>query len=89
MESYGAGLARMLEVIDETGGMNPTLLDRLAVDDLVASLLLLHGLHPYDVETRITRALERVRPYLASHGGDVKLLGWKEAVTVVHRRRSQ
>ena len=83
MELYGAGLARMLEVIDETGGMNPTLLDRLAADDLVASLLLLHGLHPQDIETRITRALGRVRPYLASHGGDVKLLAVKDGIALL------
>ena len=41
----------------------------------MASLLLVHGLHPYDVETRVARALDGVRPYLGSHGGDVELLG--------------
>ena len=46
----------------------------LASDDLVASLLLVHGLHPHDVTTRVHRALEGVRPYLASHDGDVELL---------------
>jgi Fe-S cluster biogenesis protein NfuA/nitrite reductase/ring-hydroxylating ferredoxin subunit len=54
------------------------------VDDLVASLLVLHGLHPLNVEMRIARALDRVRPYLGSHGGDVKLLGVNEGV--VHLR---
>jgi Fe-S cluster biogenesis protein NfuA/nitrite reductase/ring-hydroxylating ferredoxin subunit len=34
-----------------------------------------HGLHPYDVATRVGRALDEVRPYLGSHGGDVELLG--------------
>ena len=47
--------------------------DRLAADDRSESLVL-HGLHPLNVETRIARALDRVRPYLGSHGGDVKLL---------------
>jgi len=28
-----------------------------------------------DVETRVARALEEVRPYLQSHGGNVELLG--------------
>ena len=41
----------------------------------MASLLLVHGLHPHDVERRIEDALDSVRPYLGSHGGDVKLLG--------------
>ncbi len=50
------------------------MLDRLVADDLVASLLLVHGLHPHDVRRRVSDALDRVRPYLGSHGGDVHLL---------------
>ncbi len=46
----------------------------LAADDLVASLLLVHGLHPHGVERRVSDALDTVRPYLGSHGGDVHLL---------------
>ena len=83
MELYGSGLARILEIVDDTGSANE-IFDRLAADDLVASLLVLHGLHPLDVQTRIVRALDRVRPYLGSHGGDVKLLGVQEGV--VHLR---
>ncbi|HTX97013.1 MAG TPA: NifU family protein [Mycobacterium sp.] len=66
---YGAGLQRILQAAD--GG----LAERLATDDLVASLLLVHGLHPHDVHRRVRDALDRVRPYLGSHGGDVDLLG--------------
>jgi Fe-S cluster biogenesis protein NfuA/nitrite reductase/ring-hydroxylating ferredoxin subunit len=46
----------------------------LVADDLVASLMLIHGLHPQDVRTRVESALESVRPYLGTHGGDVELL---------------
>jgi Fe-S cluster biogenesis protein NfuA len=49
--------------------------EELADDELVSHLLLLHDLHPVDVETRVARALDEVRPYLGSHGGDVELLG--------------
>ena len=83
MELYGSALARILETVDNTDSAD-AILDRLATDDLVASLLVLHGLHPLNVETRIARALDRVRPYLGSHGGDVKLLGVNEGV--VHLR---
>src|SRR5215813_5680265 len=79
MELYGGALARILEILDETGRPNE-IKERLGADELLASLLVLHGLHPLDVETRIMRALERVRPYLGSHGGDVKLLDVKEGV---------
>jgi Fe-S cluster biogenesis protein NfuA/nitrite reductase/ring-hydroxylating ferredoxin subunit len=65
---YGAGLERIVAACDAG------LTERLAADDLVASLLLVHGLHPHDVHRRVSDALERVRPYLGSHGGDVELL---------------
>ena len=45
------------------------MLDGSTDDPLVESLLLLHGLHPLDVDARIQRALDRVRPYLGSHAG--------------------
>ncbi|HSP38689.1 MAG TPA: NifU family protein [Frankiaceae bacterium] len=75
VDLYGAGLERLLELVDETVGVSGDLLERLADDDLVASLLLVSGLHPFGVEERIGRALDSVRPYLGSHGGDVTLVG--------------
>jgi Fe-S cluster biogenesis protein NfuA/nitrite reductase/ring-hydroxylating ferredoxin subunit len=74
---YGAALARMMDV---ALAADPDLADRFAADDLVASLLLVHGLHPYDVERRVSDALDGVRPYLGSHGGDVSLLGVADGV---------
>jgi len=71
---YGAGLERFMEILFETGRLDDDLLDLLAQDDLIASLLLVHGLHPHGIETRVEQALESVRPYLGSHGGDVELL---------------
>jgi len=72
---YGAGLERLLQVLSDSGRLDQQALDALADDELVAGLLLVHGLHPYDVQTRVARALDSVRPYLGSHGGDVELLG--------------
>jgi len=79
---YGAGLDRILSAIDSEAAGNGAedsaadrIFARLVEDDLVASLLVLHGLHPLDLDRRIARALDRVRPYLGSHGGDVELLG--------------
>jgi Fe-S cluster biogenesis protein NfuA len=80
MEFHGAGLERMLGQIASTGDAGQQLIDSLARDELVASLLLLYGLHPLDLETRVREALEKVRPYLHSHGGNVELLGVDEAV---------
>jgi Fe-S cluster biogenesis protein NfuA len=66
---YGEGLGRMLD------RLGPAQARALADDELVAHLLLLHGLHPVPVEQRVREALDGVRPYLGSHGGDVELLG--------------
>ena len=71
---YGAGLERLLDIAYDSGRLDDELLGLLADDELVASLLLVHGLHPYDVRTRVERALDSARPYLGSHGGDVELL---------------
>lgn len=68
---YGAALERMVAIAAE---LAPDLVDRFATDELVASLMLVHGLHPHGVERRIEDALDGVRPYLGSHGGDVTLL---------------
>ncbi len=78
---YGGGLARIVEVVGE---YDPAVLDRLAHDELISSLLLVHGLHPDDLETRVIKALDGVRPMLATHGGDVELLDIDAAAGAVH-----
>ena len=75
IELHGAALERILEKLAEAGGTGLALIDALADDDLVGSILLLHGLHPLDLETRVRQALDKVRPLLRSHGGNVELLG--------------
>jgi Fe-S cluster biogenesis protein NfuA/nitrite reductase/ring-hydroxylating ferredoxin subunit len=72
LELYGAGFSRIMAAVGDQA--DPGMLNRLVADDLVASLLLVHGLHPHDVHRRVSDALDRVRPYLGSHGGDVHLL---------------
>ena len=70
---YGAGLERVLEHARAADGTEE-LDSLLCTDELVSSLLVLHGLHPRSTEERVRRALERVRPYLGSHGGGVELV---------------
>jgi Fe-S cluster biogenesis protein NfuA/nitrite reductase/ring-hydroxylating ferredoxin subunit len=71
---YGAGLERLLDVLHDLGRLDDEVLAALAADKLVAGLLLVHGLHPQDAATRVAQALDGVRPYLGSHGGDVELV---------------
>jgi Fe-S cluster biogenesis protein NfuA/nitrite reductase/ring-hydroxylating ferredoxin subunit len=72
---YGAGIERILEILESAGALEDRIIGALADDELVGSLLIVHGLHPYPVQQRVEAALERVRPYLGSHGGNVELLG--------------
>lgn len=71
---YGNGLARVLQVVQECGTEAQAAYDRLVNDSIVRGLLLIHGLHPQDLPTRLQQAIERVRPYMESHGGNVELL---------------
>jgi Fe-S cluster biogenesis protein NfuA len=78
MELHGSALDRILEIAAEAGPPGAGIIRSYAADDLVSSLLLLHDLHPDDLETRVVSALDRVRPYLKSHGGNLELLGIEE-----------
>ncbi len=78
LDLHGMGLERMLDTVYESGPTGQTIIDDLGRDELVGNLLLLHGLHPLDLETRVLQALEKVRPYMRSHGGNVELLSITE-----------
>jgi hypothetical protein len=80
MHLYGAGLARMMELLfDQDEAAAAALFDRFADDPLVASLMALHGLHPQTVEARIVRALDRVRPVVMAAGADLTVLAVADA----------
>jgi Fe-S cluster biogenesis protein NfuA len=80
LELHGAGLARALDLLAGGGDTGRVALEAYTADGLIASLLLLHGLHPIDLDTRVRRALDSVRPSLASHGGGVELLGVEDGI---------
>jgi Fe-S cluster biogenesis protein NfuA/nitrite reductase/ring-hydroxylating ferredoxin subunit len=82
LDLYGEGLGRIVDVVAERD--DGSLAEALADDELVAHLLLLHGLHPVPVEERVRGALEGVLPYLQSHGGNAQMLGVEDGV--VHLR---
>jgi Fe-S cluster biogenesis protein NfuA len=83
LDLHAAGLERLLDHLRSAGEAGAEVLDACAHDDLVAGLLLLHGLHPLDLQTRVQQALEGVRPYLRSHGGNVELTGIRDGVVTL------
>ncbi|HMB90622.1 MAG TPA: NifU family protein [Rhodothermales bacterium] len=75
MELHGVGLKRILDLIWDSGEAGKEIVHGpLAHDAIAGGLLLVHDLHPLPLASRVEQALETVRPYLASHGGDVELV---------------
>lgn len=72
VELYGAGLERVVEIVTEAGAAE--VLRRLASDEVVSGLLVLHDLHPLSTAERVREAVEGVRPRLGGHAGDVELV---------------
>jgi Fe-S cluster biogenesis protein NfuA len=79
IELHGAALQRLIDKCIETPG-GERVLDEALQDDLVSSMFLLHSLHPDDIETRVLRGIEAVRPYLKSHGGDCELVAVNDGI---------
>jgi Fe-S cluster biogenesis protein NfuA len=77
MELHGAGLERLLELVRAA---DEDLVEKLGRDELVAGLLILYGLHPLDLETRVGQALDKARVRLRPHQGEVELLGIQDGV---------
>ena len=80
LDLYGAGLTRLVARVAEP--------EALQDDELVSHLLLLHGIHPVPIEARVRTALEEVRPYLDSHGGNVELVAVEEGVVLLRMEGS-
>jgi Fe-S cluster biogenesis protein NfuA/nitrite reductase/ring-hydroxylating ferredoxin subunit len=88
MQMYGLGLEQILAALFGAGEAGERLAVGLADDPLVATLLLIHDLHPVPLEVRVQGALDSVRPYMESHGGNVELLSLQDGVARISLRGS-
>ena len=75
LDLHGAALEKALDIVAEAGEPGLSIIDRLGRDSLVSSVLILYGIHPEDLESRVVRAVDRVRPQLRKQGCEVELLG--------------
>ena len=86
MALHGAALERMLEIAARTNDADAGrgIIERCAHDELVSSVLLLYGLHPEDLKTRVANALDKKRSFLESHSASAELvsIGADGTVTV-------
>jgi Fe-S cluster biogenesis protein NfuA/nitrite reductase/ring-hydroxylating ferredoxin subunit len=88
VQMYGAGLEKIFSALAAHGEAGEQIAAGLAEDPDVGSLLLIHDLHPIPLETRVIEALEKVRPYMESHGGNVELLSLHEGVARIRLQGS-
>ena len=85
---YGDGLRRIMATITSAREPGAAIMDELAQDGAVASLLLIHDLYPVSLDDRVLEALDSVRPYMESHGGNVELVGIEGGVARLALRGS-
>jgi hypothetical protein len=72
---YGAGLERLLDLLQAHGALTDEVVSAITADGLVSALLIVHDLHPEDAATRIARALSGLAgAELAGVRGDVATL---------------
>lgn len=88
LDLHGAGLERMLAIIGGAAVGDAAMLDRLRRDELVASLLVLHGLHPVPFETRVREAVRTLGPALQAQGGAIELISVDEGTVRLRLSRS-
>lgn len=74
MELHSAALERILEIIFASDAAGEPLIDRLGQDSLVSSLLVLYGLHPLDLETRVQQKLKEIRSKLFKMGAEASVV---------------
>jgi Fe-S cluster biogenesis protein NfuA/nitrite reductase/ring-hydroxylating ferredoxin subunit len=88
VQMYGIGLERIVGALMEAGEHGERIAVGLTDDPLVATLMLIHDLHPVPLADRVQAALDSVRPYMESHGGGVELLGLENGVARIFLRGS-
>ena len=84
LDLHGAGLERVMEIVAKNDDSGQRTIDNLGCDPLVSSLLVLYGLHPLDLESRVAQAVERIRPQVRKGGGELDLLGIENGAVRLH-----
>jgi Fe-S cluster biogenesis protein NfuA len=82
MDLHGSALERMVSLLRGSGAAGQSILEQFGRDELVRNLLLLYDQHPQELEARVLEALEKTRPYLHSHGGNVELVSVDDGTRV-------
>lgn len=84
LDFHAAGLERAIEIVLESGPPGAAIIHKIAADDLTSSMLLLHDLHPDDLQTRIDRAVHKLQGVFASLGARLSLMGIEDGTVRLH-----
>ena len=84
LDLHAVGLERVMDIIAKSDAPEMRTIDALGRDPLVSSLLVLYGLHPLDLNSRVMEAVEKVRPRVRKGGGELELIGIENDVVRVH-----
>lgn len=80
MDLHGNALEKALETVAQAGEPGMQIIDHLGHDPLVSSVLILYGLHPDDIQTRVVRAVDKIRPQLRKQGCEVEIVDVTDGV---------
>jgi len=81
LEIHAKGIDHILDHVASIGASGVLAVDAMANDDeIVGSLLLLHGLHPATFESRVKLGLLSASKSIEPHGGSVELLSTENGI---------
>ncbi len=83
LDVHGTALHRMMEIVFDSGPGGEAILLKAGEDPIVRHLLLLHSLHPEDLDSRVMKALEAARPKLRKYQSEVELVSLSDGVVQV------
>ena len=84
LDFHAAGLERIIEIAAGSGAAGDAIIERIAADDLTSSMLLLHDLHPDDLETRINHAIHKLQDVFTSLGAGLSVLAIEPGTVRLH-----
>lgn len=84
MDLHGAAMEKALEITAAAGEHGLSIIHSMGRDPLVSSVLLLYGLHPEPIETRVANAVEQIRPKLRKQGCEVELISVTDGAIRLH-----
>ena len=74
LDLHGAALERMMDIVFRSGDLGAHAIDEFGRDPLVSSLLVLYGIHPEELQTRVERKMEEIRSKLGKMGAEATLV---------------